>query len=283
MRPGYHSGIVDASAHQLLNGQLLARFRTLQDKPPAWSWPFPPSCPIVGAKYKPDQGLLVYASAENFTWMTRAAAPARFTDDRAWNRYRACYEEHCSDKTFFPNVGIQPVTDGGLFAAAMFVSMRLGLAVAGQPRDFLECVAFSNWGKFTVKSRDSARNEDYAGAEDKLGESLSFVVTELVVLQPKVVLVPKSIWRQRLLQAAMRGAAPFTRFLPVPQFNATVVNCTLGQYSTSAKRLRKKFEAEPLGEWMRNLYGFREENAWRYVALLDELLDIKTDSSTGPS
>jgi hypothetical protein len=97
-------------------------------------------------------------------------------------------------------------------------------------------------------------------------------LTELVVLQPKVALVPQSIWRQRLLQAAMRGASPFTRFLPVPQFNATVVNCQLSHYSEQGVRLRAKFTNEPLGDWMRNLHGFSQDHAWRYIGLLYELL-----------
>ena len=254
---------------------LQQRFWRLHEQPPEWAWQFEPSCPFVGRDYTPGEGLLVFASAENFSSLARKGVPSRFTDNRAWNRYRACFEEHRDGSTFFPNVGIQPVTDGGLFAAAWFVSQRLGLPVATEPREFLECVAFTNWGKFTVKpaSKGKALNEDYAGNLDKLGDSLSFVVTELVVLQPKVVMVPQSIWKQRLLQATMRGASPFTRFLPVPQFNATVVNCALGRFSEAAEKLRRKLAGTPIAEWMRNLYGFNEDNAWRYVALLDELLD----------
>ena len=36
---------------------------------------------------------------------------------------------HGSHGGFFPDVGIQPVTDGGLFAAGLFVAERLGLAL----------------------------------------------------------------------------------------------------------------------------------------------------------
>lgn len=168
--------------------ELQARFQRLHESPPIWAWPFAPSCPLVGSDFKPGESLLVYASAENFTWMSRKEAPGRFKNDRAWNRYRECYEENGRvSGAFFPDVGIQPVTDGGLFAAALFVSERLGLPTADTPRAFLEHVAFTNWGKFTVKpdSIAPALNNDYAGVGGKLGASLAFAVTELAALQTK--------------------------------------------------------------------------------------------------
>jgi hypothetical protein len=175
---------------------------------------------------------------------------------------------------FFPDVGIQPVTDGGLFAAALFVSELLDMPSAASPREFLETVAFTNWAKFTVSPVSTGRvlNRDYADVGSKLAASVPFVVTELAVLQPGVALVPKAIWQRPLLQAAMRGASPFTRFIPVPQFNATVVNCHLESFAPSAARLKRRFAGESLAEWMKNLYGFRENHAWRYLGCLEKII-----------
>ena len=67
----------------------------------------------------------------------------------------------------------------------------------------------------------------------------------------------------------MRGASPWTRFLPVPQFNATVVNVHLTEYTSQAERLQQSAADTPLAEWMAHLFGFNEVLAWRYVAMLD--------------
>ncbi len=90
---------------------------------------------------RPGRGLLAYASAENLSWLNRQSPPARFTGADAWNRYRVRYEAigRKSDE-FFPDVGIQPVTNGGLFAAGLFVSERLGLPTCARPRTFLEMI-----------------------------------------------------------------------------------------------------------------------------------------------
>lgn len=264
-----------AGGHDHLTGELHARFRHLHQNPPNWSWPFAPSTPLIGNAVQPGKSILVYASAENFSWMTRKNAPEWFNDERVWSRYRACYDARGKNSdAFFPNVGIQPVTDGGLFTAALFVASRLGLAAPETPRAFLETVAFTNWCKFTIKPGENGRvlNADYAGVESKMAESLAYVVTELAVLQPKVVLVPKAIWQRPLLQVSMRGASPFTQFVPIFQFNSTVVNCHLVAYSDRAARLKRRFAGKPLAQWMKNLYGFREEHAWRYVAFLDDVL-----------
>lgn len=257
--------------------ELVTRFRRLHTEPPQWAWQFAPSIPFVGTRYRPGDGLLVYASAENLTWLNKkgVTVPERFTGDGAWDRYRVRYEEtNGAGSSFFPDVGIQPVTDGGLVAAALFVAGRLDLPKADSPRAFLETTAFTNWAKFTVKRAGygAAVNADYADVQGKLGESLAYVVTELAVLRPKVVLIPKAIWQRPLLQAAMRGASPFTRFVTVPQFNTTVVNCHLRGYDHQGQQLRRKPSQTPLAKWMQNLHGFREQNAWRYLAFLDEAL-----------
>jgi len=86
------------------------------------------------------------------------------------------------------------------------------------------------------------------------------------------VLLPQQVWRRPVLRAAMRGASPRTRFLPIYQFNATVVNTHLKDYAETARCLQERSTGTPLGEWMSNLDGFNEANAWRYSAYLDDAL-----------
>lgn len=250
---------------------LVQRFKDTFTGTPAWAWPVKPSVPLVGKNYKPGKSLLIYASAENLSRLNAASVPERFRTDCAWNRYRVQYEQNgrYSRNKFFPDVGIQPVTNGGLLAAGLFVAEKCGLPTRKTPRSFLETVAVSNWCKFSVKA---ASNRDYIADTKKLTASLPFVVGELVLLRPALVLIPKLVWRHPILQAAMWGASPKTRFRPVPQFNASVVNCHLEKYERVARRLQRHFRDTALGDWMGELEHFNHNNAWRYVAMLEKLL-----------
>lgn len=248
--------------------QLIRRFKNTFAEIPKWAWDFKPPIPLIGQQYKPGKSLLIYASAENLSWLHDTETPPRFSgEEEAWNRYRIRYEQtgRRSD-SFFPDVGIQPVSDGGLFAAGLFVSQKFGLPVRSKPRTFLEQIAVSNWCKFSIKS---TTNRDYINDIKKLTESLPFVIGELALLQPKVVLVPKAIWKRPLLRAAMHGASPETLFLPVPQFNATVVNTHLKKYDRPAAKLKRQHRSTPLAVWMDNLSRLNKNHAWRYLAMLE--------------
>jgi hypothetical protein len=172
-----------------------------------------------------------------------------------------------NSKDFFPYVGIQPVNDGGLFAAGFFFSQKMGLPTPAAPRLFLEEISVTNWCKFSVKS---ANNKDHISHTKKLADSLPYVIKELALLQPAVVLIPKSVWTRSEFQTAMRNASPQSKFFPIYQFNANVVNCHLKEYDRSAIKLKSKSADTPLALWMENLKRINRDNAWRYVAKLDE-------------
>ena len=248
---------------------LIRRFQDTFTGLPKWAWPFNPPIPLVGRNYKSGKGLLIYASAENLSWLNNTTVPERFRTEKAWNRYRVVYEQDGhNSKDFFPDVGIQPVSDGGLFAAGLFVIGKFGLPQRAKPRTFLETIAVSNWCKFSIKPT----SQDYIADVKKLTSSLPFVIGELVLLQPAVVLIPKAVWRHPILQAAMRGASPRTQFLPVPQFNSRVVNIHLEKYDKAGRRLKKQLTGTPLARWMENLRRMNKNNAWRYIAMLERLL-----------
>jgi len=254
-----------------LIADLLKRFGVLHTELPKWAWPFSPSIPFIGERYRPGRSLLIYASAENFSKMNREQPPEWFETDEVWNRYRAAYEEegrHSHD--FFPSVGIAPVNDGGLLAAGLFLAEKLGLPTRKAPRAFLETLAVSNWCKFTIGGPGG--NRDYISDMKKLTESLPFVVAELAVLQPAVVLLPKLVWQKPILSASMRGASPFTRFIPAPQCNPRVIYTHLAEHDRAAKVLQQRIQGTTLAVWMQNLVGFNRDMAWRYIAMLDGLL-----------
>ena len=253
---------------------LIQRFKVTFNGTPPWAWPFEPPIPLVGRNYRPGKRLLIYASAENLSWFNESTPPPRFSGNKAWNRYRVVYEQSGRySEDFFPDVGIQPMTDGGLLVAGLFIAGKYGLPQRARPRSFLETIAVSNWCKFSIRS---GTNRDYIRDVKKLTASLPFVVGELTVLRPVVVLIPKPVWAHPILQAAMRGASPQSQFLPVPQFNANVVNCHLGKYDRAARRLRKHLRGTPLVCWMEKLRRVNRDNAWRYIALLDKVTHLKS-------
>ena len=246
--------------------ELVKRFKAIFNKPPRWAWQLKPSIPLIGEKHKPGKGLVIYASAENLSWLNGQKPPARFLGEKAWNRYRLCYEEQGRNTDdFFPDVGIRPANDGGLFAAGLFIAQKTSLPTRAKPRSFLETIAITNWCKFSIKKKT---NRDYVADVRKLTESLPYAISELAVLQPKVALLPKAIWRHAVLRAAMIGASPSTRFLPVPQFNARVVNIHLKRHDRKAARLKRKSAGTPLALWMKKLNRINHDHAWRYVGML---------------
>jgi len=255
----------------MLTKELIRRFQATFDQTPEWAWPYYPSIPLIGSGYRSGRSILIYASAENLSWIAKLGQipPARFTTNNAWNRYRVKYEaEGRNSPAFFPDVGIQPVNDGGLLAAGLFIARKLRLACPVRPRRFLEKIAVTNWCKFSIRSDT---NHDYISDISRLTPSLPFVVGELAVLRPAVALMPNRVWKHPILSAAMRGASPETRFIPVPQFNTTVVNCHLTEYDRSARRLQRQSAGTSLAKWMAELRSFTPGNAWRYLAMLNEI------------
>jgi len=245
--------------------ELINRYKALFTEAPKWAWPFPPSIPFVGHKYKPGSGILIYASAENLVGIDKEPSyRARFTGKAVWDRYRAWYDLFGqSVGTFFPDIGIAPVTNGGLMAAGLFLAMKLKLPRAATPRGLLEKLAISNWCKFTIQSE---RNIDYIGNKSKTLASLGYVVAELTALRPAIVILPSRVWHQPVMREAMRGASAFTRFLPVPQFTPRVVNHTLKPCEALARSLNRSHKGNTLGQWMMNLQGVNKPHAWRYLA-----------------
>ena len=101
------------------------------------------------------------------------------------------------------------------------------------------------------------------------------MIKELALLQPAVVLIPKPVWLRSVLQTAMRDVSPQSKFFPIYQFNANVVNCHLKEYDLSAIELKGKLANTPLALWMENLKRINRDNAWRYIAKLDDLIQQK--------
>ena len=110
-----------------LAGKLVDEFKQLHSKlgHPTWAWEPMPSIPLVGASYSPGGGLLMYGSAENLTHLKHPFVYPRFSGESAWDRYRYEFEECAvSSECFFPKVGIEPISSGGLLTAGLLVAQR---------------------------------------------------------------------------------------------------------------------------------------------------------------
>jgi hypothetical protein len=251
--------------------RLIAQFESVFRKAPAWAVQFNPSIPFIGKKYQ-HGGLMIYASAENLAWLSDASIPDRFKTIKSWNRYRIHYDtEGRGSPHFFPDVGIAPVNNGGLLTAGLWISNRNNLPVAALPRDFLENLCITNFAKFSIAGKT---NVDYIGNAKKLDASLSFVELELAELRPSVVILPHRCWCHNSLQTRLLKISSTTQFVPMPQFNATVVNTGLKFYEARGAQMCQDADKMVL-EWMRHLRNISIKNAWRYLAKLQEHFDAQ--------
>ena len=261
-----------------LEQELLRRFRAAyQGIPPDWAWPYPPPIPLVGSKYAPGRGLLVYASAENLHGLAKRCPPhdprwCSFSGEAAWVRYRHRYEvagrQSCG---FFPEVGMKPVNDGGLLCAAWFVIACGGQRCPPTPRELLDRIAVTNWCKFVLCN--PCRNQDYAGDLQKLAHSRPLVEAELDVLRPRFAIVPKSVFLGHgEVREGMTRASPRTTFIPVMQFNGRVINTHLKRHDAEGPRLAVEWAGTPLAEWMSQVRNMSRSHAWRFIAHLSEVM-----------
>ncbi|MBQ4051333.1 MAG: hypothetical protein IJD13_06850, partial [Oscillospiraceae bacterium] len=186
--------------------------------------------PFVGKDYAAQKKrILLYASAEN---MSKDRYDPRLNDDTiAVDRHRYWFGLTAGSQ-FFPNVHIQPMTDGGLVIAARYLANRLGCCPADTPAAFLEQIAFGNYCKYTISS---GTNMDYAGDRKKLAESHAYIRADIETLRPDIIILPKTICRADIdFLNSIRGDAVL---IPIFQINARNINCGIfPKYSSLPSR-----------------------------------------------
>lgn len=186
--------------------------------------------PFVGKDYAAQKKrILLYASAEN---MSKDQYDPRLNDDTiAVDRHRYWFGLTAGSQ-FFPNVHLQPMTDGGLVIAARYLAWRFGCCPADTPAAFLEQIAFGNYCKYTISSKT---NVDYAGDRRKLEESRPYVRADIETLKPDIIILPKVICRTEAdFLNSIRGKA---QLIPIYQINARNINCNIfPKYASSPAR-----------------------------------------------
>lgn len=180
---------------------------------PKWAVDIEPAIPFVGNDYyKMPAKCLIYGSAENLTYLSGNQISS--------NNYRRNREVKEAGN-FFKNIHITPISDGSLLTVSRFILAKLGYdkQFSCDPRTFIEQVAISNFGKF---SQNTNSNEDYAGKLKYLQNSFEFIKTDIGLLKPDIIVIPRTIHdfatiQRELLQSTMK-------IVPIYQTNLRVIN-----------------------------------------------------------
>lgn len=198
---------------------------------PSWAYrkksqpslPIHPPIPFVGKHYfEQPVKILLYASAENL----RGYNGYLDDDTFALHRHRYYFDQSVQDpKTFFPWVHIAPINNGALVLCAFHIMSRLCHLGDMDPAEFLETIAFGNYGKYTICPTEGTRNVDYAAQPDKLAESQPYVAADFEILKPDYVIMVGTTYhgagKQKNFVDHICGDA---RVIPIYQITPTTVN-----------------------------------------------------------
>ncbi len=190
-----------------LEGKLLESYRRHFSEAPSWAYPVAPPIPFVGKDYpESGGGVLIYASAENLGYTWDDANPTRVgwglhSSERVnkWPWLGNCWSQMLRGRIMLESVGgtsvhIGPINDGTQLKVARHIVQclrPLSRFAEASARDFLEQIAVSNPGKYSIFSRT---NRDYPKDLGKFKEMVSFILADLNVLRPEVLIIPGTIF-----------------------------------------------------------------------------------------
>lgn len=181
----------------MLGSKLATEYEKLYSQKPLdgrWAQ-VPPAIPFVGRQYGAlgMPKVLVYASAENLNH-TFAPGTMTFTRNQAMHRRWKAQEFNdlsWSKDNWFPWVHMASIADGTLLTAARYLLHVHGLErFSKAPNRFLEQIAVGNFGKFSLAV---GRNRDHASHRALLATSWPFVSSDLRILQPDILILPRTI------------------------------------------------------------------------------------------
>ncbi len=189
--------------------------------------------PFIGKDYLHQKSrILLYASAENLSKYHLNNDPYLDDDEFAINRHRRFFDEsvRISD-SFYPNVHIQPITDGGLALVAYYIFCMINGFQDLLPSDFLEKICFANYCKYTISGKYSStgkHNVDYASNQKFLEHSHKYIEADISILCPDYIIIPKSIYEtDRRFIDSIKGNA---MVIPLYQINAKNINMRITSY-----------------------------------------------------
>ena len=192
-------------------------------------------CPIpfVGKDYLHQKTkILLYASAENLSKYHLNNTPYLDDDEFAINRHRIFFEESVKKfNVFYPDVHIQPITDGGLALVTYYIYCKLNGFQELLPAEFLEKICFANYCKYTISgiySSTGKQNLDYASNQKLLEHSHKYIEADISFLSPDYIVIPKTIYEaDRSFIDSIKGNA---QVIPIYQINSKNINMRIKVY-----------------------------------------------------
>lgn len=258
-----------------------------------------PTIPFVGEYYlQQSPKIFVYASAENLSTYHKGnegywEGDWIDNDEKAENRHRYCFDDENRQKErVIPYVHMGPMEEGGLLAAVMFLSEKIRGEFIGTPRDFLETIAFANYGKFSIetelqrtirnnpglskseicelKKTCKKKNIDTAGKQYYLEKSLPLVKKDIEILRPDYIISPH-ISDGGFLES-IKGTA---KIIYIHQINGTVINRLAPNKSNRGQSKYHRYNPNQLTKSVREVYdemrGVSHENYLYFLGYLDEI------------
>lgn len=189
-----------------------------------------PTIPFVGKNYfeETHKKVLVYASAENLASYCKGKSFEHIDDEEyVWNRHRHRNKFDETKKDFFPDIHIEPMSDGSLATAVLYICIKLGMDIPDDitPDEFYEMIAIANYCKFSIKGE---KNIDYAYDKNKLKCSEEYVKADLDVLKPDYIILPKTIYYNSF-KSFICDYAKDIMCIPIMQINPTTINCHINK------------------------------------------------------
>lgn len=202
-----------------------------------------PTIPFIGKNYG-DIGIkiLLYASAENLSNYSGNLD----NDEVAINRHRRWFDKSENLDRFFPNVHIAPISDGCMMVALKYICDKLNIITPNHPADLMESIAFGNFGKFSIETKE--RNIDYASKYEYLQHSEPYIKADIEALQPELIIMINTIYRTE--KSFMDSLVNSRKLITISQINAGTINKSIHK-----KYAEKDFStlSEPVQTWYNQL------------------------------
>lgn len=191
-----------------------------------------PTIPFIGKSYN-NTKLLLYASAENLTYYYNDKNRDNLildNDNFAIDRHRENFNQ--SKEQFYPNVHLQPVDNGSLVVMMFYILKHLNSNLSyNKPIELLEDISCGNFGKFSIDPKTIGKNIDYANDIDKLSYSFEYIEADLKILQPKILIMPCTIYRHLRVQQLITKNVDGCKILRIYQITPTTINLHIKKYS----------------------------------------------------
>lgn len=228
-----------------------------------------PATPFVGKTYERTK-LLLYASAENLTYYEKNSNDKRFDDDNA-----AIIRRQLRSGNYFPDIYISPVSDGSLLIVVAYILDKLNIKLNySTPFEFIENIAIDNFCKFSIKSQNKSKNKDYAADKEKLKFSYDYVRSDLEILKPNILILPKKIYDHIEVREIIKLTLPNCLVLPLYQINAGNINRIIAKkYKKKEKNDIQETQRKWQSQLSNGIKGKTNENFYSVYTYLDEILE----------